>query len=110
VIADLFTAEVAGGPARRALARIAKEGRGVLVYLRDGLAVPPREPEPAGDHDDEGHGSAQARRDRWREVGVGAQILRDLGVHAIRLLTTSQRQYVGLGGFGIEISTTEPLD
>jgi len=109
VIGDLFTAEIAGGPARRALARIAKEGRGVLVYLRDGLAVPPREPEPAGD-DDEGHGSAQARRERWREVGVGAQILRDLGVHAIRLLTTSHRQYVGLSGFGIEIVADEPLD
>ena len=109
VVADLFTAEIAGGPARRALARIAKEGRGVLVYLRDGLAVPPREPEPAG-QDDEGHGSAQARRERWREVGVGAQILRDLGVHAIRLLTTSHRQYVGLGGFGIEIVADEPLD
>jgi 3,4-dihydroxy 2-butanone 4-phosphate synthase/GTP cyclohydrolase II len=81
----------------------------VLIYLRDGLAVPPREPEPAVG-DDEGHGSAQARRDRWREVGVGAQILRDLGVHAIRLLTTSHRQYVGLGGFGIEIVADEPLD
>jgi len=110
VVADLFTAEIAGGPARRALARIGKEGRGVLVYLRDGLAVPPREPEPHELAADEDHGSAQARRDRWREVGVGAQILRDLGVSAIRLLTTSRRQYVGLGGFGIEIAANEPLD
>jgi 3,4-dihydroxy 2-butanone 4-phosphate synthase/GTP cyclohydrolase II len=110
VVADLFAAEVAGGAARRALARIAQEGRGVLIYLRDGLAVPPRGPEPPEDTSDEGHGSAQARRDRWREVGVGAQILRDLGVHAIRLLTSSHRQYVGLGGFGIEIVADEPID
>ncbi len=110
VIADLFASEVAGGPARRALARIAQEGRGVLIYLRDGLAVPPREPEPVEPPGDEHHGSAQARRDRWREVGVGAQILRDLGVHSIRLLTSSQRQYVGLGGFGIEIAASEPIE
>jgi 3,4-dihydroxy 2-butanone 4-phosphate synthase/GTP cyclohydrolase II len=109
VVADLFAAELAGGAARKALARIAEEGRGVLIYLRDGLAVPPREPEPAVETD-EAHGSAQARRDRWREVGVGAQILRDLGVRSIRLLTSSQRQYVGLGGFGIEIAAQESLD
>ena len=109
VVADLFAAELAGGAARKALARIAEEGRGVLIYLRDGLAVPPREPEPAAEAD-EAHASAQARRDRWREVGVGAQILRDLGVRSIRLLTSSQRQYVGLGGFGIEIAAQESLD
>ncbi|TVQ36682.1 MAG: 3,4-dihydroxy-2-butanone-4-phosphate synthase [Geminicoccaceae bacterium] len=110
VVADLFTAELAGGPARRALTRIAKEGRGVLVYLRDGLAVPPQDWPAEGSADDDSHGSAAARRARWREVGVGAQILRDLGVQRIRLLTTSQRQYVGLGGFGIEIVANEPIE
>ena len=109
VVADLFASPLAGGPARRALEHIGREGRGVLIYLRDGLAVPPREPQ-AEPQDEEAHGSAQARRDRWREVGIGAQILRDLGIRSIRLLTSSQRQYVGLGGFGIEIAADEPLD
>ncbi len=106
VLYDLFTAALPGGPSRRAFERIANEGRGVLVYLRDGLAVAPKAVEPA---EGEGHGSAQDRRDRWREVGIGAQILRDLGVQHIRLLSASQRQYVGLDGFGIEIVETETL-
>jgi 3,4-dihydroxy 2-butanone 4-phosphate synthase/GTP cyclohydrolase II len=110
VVADLFAADVAGGAARLSLLRIADEGRGVLVFLRDGLAVPPTESGSDAAVDTEGHGSAAARRDRWREVGIGAQILRDLGVHRIRLLSTSQRQYVGLGGFGIEIVDTEPIE
>ena len=46
----------------------------------------------------------------WREVGIGAQILRDLGVASIRLLATHQRTYVGLSGFGIAIAATELLD
>jgi 3,4-dihydroxy 2-butanone 4-phosphate synthase/GTP cyclohydrolase II len=38
---------------------------------------------------------------------LGAQILKDLGISSIRLLASSQRTYVGLGGFGIEIASTE---
>lgn len=116
VVADLFVGPQAGGPARQALERIGREGRGVLVYLRDGLAVaPPSEkPEtvPDGDEtplDNEEHQSAQARSARWREVGIGAQILRDLGVRSIRLLASHQRQYVGLSGFGIDIVDSEVL-
>ena len=45
-----------------------------------------------------------------REFGVGAQILKDLGIVSIRLLASSQRTYVGLGGFGIEIAETETLE
>ena len=43
----------------------------------------------------------------WREVGLGAQILRDLGVKSIRLIASRERHYVGLDGFGIEIEATE---
>jgi len=54
---------------------------------------------------------AEAARTRdWREVGLGAQILKDLGVHSIRLLSSSQHTYVGLSGFGIEIAGTEALE
>ena len=47
---------------------------------------------------------------QWREVGLGAQILRDLGVVSIRNLSSSSRSYVGLSGFGIELVSEEPLD
>ena len=43
---------------------------------------------------------------RWREVGLGAQILRDLGMRSIAVIATSERHYVGLAGFGIEIAET----
>jgi len=55
-------------------------------------------------------GSDDARATEWREVGLGAQILRDLGVSSIRLRTDNPRTYVGLAGFGIEIAAVEPID
>lgn len=87
-----------------ALARFKKEGRGVLVYLRDGTAgVPSAGFEKATSSD-------ALRAQAWREVGLGAQILRDLGVSSIRNLSTSgHRAFVGLSAFGIEISGTETL-
>jgi 3,4-dihydroxy 2-butanone 4-phosphate synthase/GTP cyclohydrolase II len=48
--------------------------------------------------------------ERWREIGLGAQILRDLKVSSIALLATQHRQYVGLAGFGIEIAETEIVE
>ena len=55
-------------------------------------------------------GADAARSRQWREIGLGAQILKDLGISSIRLLTSSKRTYVGLGGFGIEIEATEPIE
>ena len=52
----------------------------------------------------------RARQQQWREIGLGAQILRDLGVSSIVNLSSTPRSYVGLGGFGIEIAGTEPLE
>ena len=49
------------------------------------------------------------RQQQWREVGLGAQILKDLGVVSIINLASSSRSYVGLAGFGIEIEDSEPL-
>ena len=46
-----------------------------------------------------------ARRE-WLEIGLGAQILKDLGVTSIRLLASRERHYVGLEGFGIGIDET----
>lgn len=102
VIGDVF-----GGAKsiRASLARFKKAGRGVIVYLRDGTAGVPVADIPHGDT-----GTDAARSQQWREIGLGAQILKDLGISSIRLLASSKRTYVGLGGFGIEIVTTETLE
>jgi 3,4-dihydroxy 2-butanone 4-phosphate synthase/GTP cyclohydrolase II len=103
VVGDVF-----GGARliRAALSRFKVEGRGVIVYLRDGTAGVPTVTIPP---DGESHSEA-ARNVQWREIGLGAQILRDLGISSIRLLSSAQFTYVGLGGFGIEIESTEPLE
>ncbi|MBV9702251.1 MAG: 3,4-dihydroxy-2-butanone-4-phosphate synthase, partial [Methylobacteriaceae bacterium] len=54
--------------------------------------------------------SEAARTTSWREIGLGAQILRDLGLTSIILLSSTPRKYVGLEGFGIEIAATEGLE
>ena len=90
-----------------ALKRIKKEGAGVLVYLREGAAgvASPRLDEKSV----EGHASAGKRDRQWREVGVGAQILKDLGLSSIKLLTTHRLDYVGVGGFDIRLVDSEQL-
>jgi 3,4-dihydroxy 2-butanone 4-phosphate synthase/GTP cyclohydrolase II len=50
------------------------------------------------------------RSRQWREIGLGAQILKDLGISSIRLITSRKLSYVGLAGFGIEIKDTVPLE
>jgi 3,4-dihydroxy 2-butanone 4-phosphate synthase/GTP cyclohydrolase II len=86
-----------------ALSRFKAEGRGVLVLLRDGTAgVPVVKPGTAS--------TEEVREKQWREVGLGAQILRDLGISSIRLLTSSNLTYVGLSGFGIEIVATDAIE
>ncbi|WID98891.1 3,4-dihydroxy-2-butanone-4-phosphate synthase [Bosea vestrisii] len=99
-------ADVLGGASsiQCVLRRFQQEGKGVLVYLRDGSAgVPIKSVE-----DEEG--SDALRSQQWREVGLGAQILRDLGVASIVNLASSTRAFVGLSGFGIEIAETAPLE
>ncbi|WP_409187921.1 3,4-dihydroxy-2-butanone-4-phosphate synthase [Bradyrhizobium sp. RDM4] len=89
---------------QRVLQHFSNVGRGVLIYLRDGAAGVPAFPLKTPK-------SAEADRiTQWREVGVGAQILRDLGVSSIRNLTLSAHDYKGLSGFGIEIVSNEQID
>jgi 3,4-dihydroxy 2-butanone 4-phosphate synthase/GTP cyclohydrolase II len=83
-----------------------REGCGILVYLQEGAAGVPAG-QLAGA---EKTGSAAQRQKSWRDVGLGAQILRDLNVSSIRLVSSSNRHYVGLSGFGIEIAETIKLD
>jgi 3,4-dihydroxy 2-butanone 4-phosphate synthase / GTP cyclohydrolase II len=88
-----------------ALKRIKQEGVGVLVYLREGAAgvASPL----LDDKTEEAHGSAGKRDRQWREVGIGAQILKDLGLSSIKLLTTHRLDYVGVGGFDIQLVGSE---
>ncbi len=102
VLEDLF-----GGakPIHAALDRFKSAGHGVLVYLRDGTSGVPISTI--------GENTSRSERERsmqWREVGLGAQILRDLRISSIQLLATRSRTYVGIAGFGIEIVETEPLE
>ena len=103
IIRDVF-----GGahPVHSALQRFKQEGRGVLIFLRDGAAGVPTQAIPQ----DGGTESEVARSRQWREVGLGAQILKDLGISSIRLLSSAKLTYVGLAGFGIEIVSTETMD
>jgi 3,4-dihydroxy 2-butanone 4-phosphate synthase/GTP cyclohydrolase II len=104
VLRDIF----GGAPEiHGALARIGKEGRGVIVILRDGAAGVPVSALPK--NGDRGTDTEAARQRQWREIGLGAQILRDLGITSIRLLTSAEHHYVGLGGFGIEIVASERI-
>ena len=86
---------------RGALGAIAKEGAGVLVYLHEtgpGFRI---ERDPDGIRRMAAHG--RELHPLQHEHGLGAQILSDLGLHTIRLLTNHPRKVVALEGFGIEI-------
>jgi 3,4-dihydroxy 2-butanone 4-phosphate synthase / GTP cyclohydrolase II len=86
---------------------IEKEGRGVIIYLREGsVGVGQTDTGRKVRAGQESHAEAQARESEWLEIGLGAQILKDLGVSSIKLLTRSERHYVGLEGFGIKIAET----
>jgi 3,4-dihydroxy 2-butanone 4-phosphate synthase/GTP cyclohydrolase II len=91
-----------------AMKAFASSGNGVLIYVRDTSGV---SEEPNGTDDQAADaGSLSRRKRRWREVGLGAQILRDLKVSSIRLLATRHRDYVGLSGFGIRIASTQLVE
>lgn len=107
VVDDVFGAE---DTLRNITKDFAKNGRGVIVYLREGsVGVVQKSPEPEGKilGHAEDHGTAKSRKDEWLEIGLGAQILKDLGIQSIVLHASRERHYVGLEGFGIKISKTQ---
>ena len=110
LISDVFGHRAFGNSnlMSKALARIDQARIGVVVYLREGAAgvTSLTLKEQAGAH--AAATDSEKRRDQhWRDVGIGAQILRDLGLSSITLLTTHHFDYVGLSGFGIRIAGTE---
>lgn len=105
VVDDVFSKH---DPMTAIINRMASEGRGVVVYLREGsVGVGQRAARRVVADEREEHAEAQAREDEWLEIGLGAQILKDLGISSIKLYASRERHYVGLEGFGIQISSTE---
>jgi 3,4-dihydroxy 2-butanone 4-phosphate synthase/GTP cyclohydrolase II len=104
------------GIVRDSLARIAEEGAGALVYLHatgSGLRI---ERDELGERHLVPHcretiapAGEAGKRQAQHEHGIGAQILSDLGLHTIRLLTNHPRKIVALEGFGIEVVEQVPI-
>lgn len=90
---------------RAALARIEEAGRGVFLYVLGGPQLEPSdELLLAGDRDRARVSPGlRPRESGFREFGLGAQVLKHMGVRQIRVLTNNPRKIVGLEGFGIEV-------
>ena len=102
VVTDVFGTQ--NSPMDHLKSMVAKHGRGVVVYLREGsVGVARGNARPLA----EDHAQARQRENEWREIGLGAQILKDLGITSICLYASRERRYIGLEGFGIAIASTE---
>lgn len=99
-----------------AMERIAEEGRGVLLYLnQEGRGIGLANKLRAYELQDQGLDTVEANeklgfKADQRDYGIGAQILTDLGVKTMRLLTNNPRKFVGLQGYGLSVSATVPLE
>lgn len=105
VVSDVFGTD---DRLRAIMKSMGEQKRGVIVYLREGsVGVGHQARSRRQGTEKEDHAEAQRRESEWREIGLGAQILRDLGISSINLITSRERHYVGLEGFGIRIAKTE---
>ena len=105
-----------GAQLETALSKIAEEGRGVLLYLnQEGRGIGLANKIRAYELQDQGFDTVEANerlgfKPDQRDYGIGAQILTDLGVKTMRLLTNNPRKFVGLQGYGLSVSEAVPLE
>jgi 3,4-dihydroxy 2-butanone 4-phosphate synthase/GTP cyclohydrolase II len=91
--------------------KMAQEGKGVIVYLqtRENRLTPALTASQP-DREQRGQKPPLVRQSDFRDYGIGAQILRQLGVGKMRLLTNNPKNLVGLSGYGLEITASVPLE